>query len=52
MLSHNRFIDLDKIIEVGNELDERQDKNQASFYVVVDKRKYELLARDSEEKQK
>ncbi|XP_046863320.1 uncharacterized protein LOC124457063 isoform X2 [Xenia sp. Carnegie-2017] len=46
------FIDLDKIIEVGNQLDERQDKNQASFYVVVGKRKYEFLARDSEEKQK
>lgn len=47
-----RFIDLDLIISVQDQCDDLQDKNKASFNVVVDKRKYELMARDSEEKQK
>ncbi|XP_028416507.1 girdin-like isoform X2 [Dendronephthya gigantea] len=46
------FIDLDMIIEVQDQTEEKQDKNKASFNVVVDKRKYELMAKDSEEKQK
>ena len=40
------------IIEVQDQSDDRQDKNKASFNVVVNKRKYELMARDAEEKQK
>lgn len=48
----SRFIDLDKIITVQDQAEEKQDKNKASFSVVVDKRNYELMARDTEEKQK
>ena len=40
------------IIEVQDQAEEKQDKNKASFNVVVNKRKYELMARDTEEKQK
>ena len=47
-----RFIDLDQIISVESQSDEKQDKNMASFNVTVQKRKYELMARDEEEKQK
>ncbi|CAB4002362.1 Hypothetical predicted protein [Paramuricea clavata] len=46
------FIDLDMIIEVQDQAEDKQDKNKASFNVVVNKRKYELMARDTEEKQK
>lgn len=40
------------IIEVQDQAEDQQDKNKASFNVVLDKRKYELMARDAEEKQK
>lgn len=52
MSFHFRFIDLDMIIEVQDQTEDKQDKNSASFNVVVDNRKFELMARDSEEKQK
>lgn len=47
-----RFIDLDQIIAVQDQSGDKQDKNNASFSVIVGKRKYELMAHDTEEKQK